>query len=248
MRKAILILALLGAGIFASAFVLSIVNPLLVERAARELVRIEVEKRVGEKIDSLSSSRLVGLAQRALGRTDVQIERTRQAIRDQVPRTVAVVMARMSDADCACREGLRAKALEFERTQLGSLLKARERVAALVESAYASVQQSLLREFRIYTISNAAAFALLALIAFVRKDARLQLLLPAVVLVGAVAVMGGMYFAQDWLHTIVFGEYLGWWYAVWLCIVALLFADILMNRARVTTHFLNALGAAATPC
>ena len=255
MRKAILILALLGAGLFAGAFVLSFVNPLLVERAARELIRIEVEKRVGEKLDTLSGSRLVGLAQRKLGRTDAEIERTRQAIRDDVPRRVADVVANMLDADCACRERLRAAARAAEGEHLGSLLRMREQLAALIESAYASVQASLLREFRIFTGTNAVAFALLALVTFVRKGATLQLLLPALVLVGAVAVAGGLYlFGQDWLHAIVFGDYVGWGYAALLSGVALLFADILLNHARISTHLVNAAGSVlgvavhAVPC
>jgi hypothetical protein len=57
MRRAILAISLLGLLIFGASFVLSFLNPLLVERAAREVVRIEVERKIGEKVDALSNTR-----------------------------------------------------------------------------------------------------------------------------------------------------------------------------------------------
>jgi hypothetical protein len=83
----------------------------------------------------------------------------------------------------------------------------------------------------------------------------LQLLLPAVVMVGAVMVTGGLYlFNQDWLHAILFADYVGLAYPVYLACVALLLGDVVLNRARVTTPIVNmlleAVGAAvrAVPC
>ena len=74
-------------------------------------------------------------------------------------------------------------------------------------------------------------------------------ILPAFVLVGAVLLAGGLYlFNQDWLHTIVFGDYLGLGYAAYLALVAAMLADIAFNRARVINVLLNALGAAVAPC
>jgi hypothetical protein len=66
-RRVLLAVSLLGILVFGGAAVLSFLDPLLVERGAREIVRIEVERRVGERIDSLSDSRIAGLAQRASG-------------------------------------------------------------------------------------------------------------------------------------------------------------------------------------
>jgi hypothetical protein len=112
-----------------------------------------------------------------------------------------------------------------------------------------------MRELRIFTASNAIAFALLVVIMLFRRAATLQLFLVAVVLVGAVGVTGGLYiFNQNWLHTIVFSDYVGMAYAVYLAGVSLLFADVVFNRARATTRIVNlifqSLGSAATavPC
>jgi hypothetical protein len=255
MKTALLALSLLGVLFFGAAFALSFADPLLIERAAREIVRIEVEHRVGEKIDELSGSRLAGLAERSLRDTEADIARAQRAIRDDVPRKVANVMADMLNADCECRKRLVASAKAAQARRLTSLVQVREQLAGLIESAYASVTSSLMREFRIFAASNAIAFVLLGLTTVARGKATPQLVLPAVVLVGAVVVTGGLYlFNQNWLHTIVFGQYVGLAYALYLTGVTLLLADIVFNRARVTTRLVNlaleAVGSAATavPC
>ncbi len=245
-RTALLALSLLGTLLFGSAFALSFLNPLLIERAAREVVRIEVERRVGQKIDELSDARVVALADRALRKTETDLERTKQAIRNEVPTKVANAVADMLKVDCECRRRLVENARRYESERLSSLTQVRERLSGLIESAYASVRNDLLREFRIFTLSNAVLFVLLGLVTLVRSGAALQLLAPATALVGAMVVAASLYlFGQNWLHTIVFGAYVGWAYAAYLAATALLLGDVLLNRARTTTLLLNALLSAA---
>ena len=115
--------------------------------------------------------------------------------------------------------------------------------------------QALTREFRIFTGANAALFMLLALTTLARRRATLQLALPALVLIGAAGIVAFFYlFSQDWLHAIVFADYVGLGYFVYLAICIALLADILLNHARFTTRAVNlsldAIGSAAhvLPC
>lgn len=255
MRRAILIISALGLAWFGAGLIISFANPLHIERAAREIVRLEVEHRVGHKIDSLSDSRIADLALRKLQKTEAEIEQTREALRQELPRKVANVVADMLNADCECRRRLVEHMQRAEDQRLGSLVRIRERLTGLIESAYASVTTNLMREFRIFCGANALAFAVLGLVTLLRSRAALQLALPALVLIGAVAITGSLYlFSQDWLHTIVFSEYVGFAYLLYLAAVATLLADVVFNRARVSTQLANlalqAVGAAATavPC
>lgn len=148
-----------------------------------------------------------------------------------------------------------ADAQKSEVERLSSLTQIRERLVVLVEHTYASVTRNLMREFRVFTGSNAVAFALLGFVTLMRRKANLQLALPAFVLVGAVVLTGSLYlFNQNWLHTIVFGEYVRLAYTGYLASVALLLADVVFNRARVTTRMINlalqSVGSAAhaLPC
>jgi hypothetical protein len=61
-------------------------------------------------------------------------------------------------------------------------------------------------------------------------------------------------FEQNWLLTIIYGDYLGFAYLAYLGVVFLFLCDIVLNRGRVTTQFANAIldaaGSAVTlsPC
>lgn len=73
--------------------------------------------------------------------------------------------------------------------------------------------------------------------------------------VGAAGVVGALYiFGQDWLHTIVFNDYVGLGYFAYLGVAVAFLADVAFNRARVSTQVVNAafniVGAAiqAVPC
>ncbi|MDR2709735.1 MAG: hypothetical protein LBB65_00050 [Burkholderiales bacterium] len=254
MRTTALLISLIGTLFFGGVVVLSWVAPLQIERAARSLVRIEIEHQVGEKIDTLSNTRIAGLAQRLLEKTGVDLEQTKQVLHDEAPRRIADAIADMLDTDCECRQRLRMYLEAGYSARLNLLTEAQDKLRVWIESAYAKVTQSLMRELRIVCLSNACAFALLGVVTLVRRRATWQLALPALVLVGAVFITTGLYlFNQNWLHTIVFGTYVGWAYSFYLGGVVLLLADIAFNRARVCTSVvntvLNALGSATlTPC
>ncbi len=255
MRQVLLILGFVGTALFGIAFVISFLNPLLIETAAREIVRIEVERRVGERIEVLSNSRVGALAQKALGQTEAEIAVARRDLAAGLPRRVADVIADMLQADCECRKKLVQRVERDFLARIASLEQARAELRRMIESAYASVAQNLLREVRIFSGSNAVAFALLVAVAWLRRGATLQLLLPAVVLLGATGITAAIYFfQQNWLHTIVFGEYWGMSYVLYLGVVGAFLSDVVFNRARITTRIVNAilhgLGSAlqASPC
>ncbi|MES2886750.1 MAG: hypothetical protein V4739_01950 [Pseudomonadota bacterium] len=255
MRSFILWLSLSAAALFGTAFALSYLNPLLIERAARELVRLEVERRVGEKVGSLTDSRVVLLAQKALGATDAQVAAAKRALAAEVPQKVALAMADLLRADCECRKRLVERATQAHEKELGGLIQVRERLQSLIETAYQSVTAQLFREFRIFTACNGLAFALLAVVTWWRRAAAWQLVLPALVLVSATTLTAGLYlFGQNWLHTVVFGDYLGLYYVAYLGLAVLLMSDVVFNRARVCTQAvnlaLNVVGSAAqaVPC
>lgn len=151
MRPLVLTLAWLGTLLFGGVFLLSFAEPLRIEQAARELLRIEIEHRIGEKVESLSGGRLASLARKAAERQDGEIERMRRVIANDLPRRVAERMADLQRADCECRQRLVRAAQEAATEHLQSPLQLRERLDAMIETAYAQVTRQLLRELRIFS-------------------------------------------------------------------------------------------------
>ena len=251
LRVLLLTISAVGTAVFASLFVLSFVRPILVESLAKELVRREVEARVRERFSSLSGSRLAQMAQRAIARND----RRMAELAEELPKKVAAVVAEMQSPDCECRKALAGARNTILKLELLSRSGFNEHLVGLIRSKYAQVTQALLREFRIFTGANALVFLLLGITTYTRRRAGLQLLLPAAVLLGAAFVVGGLYlFGQDWVHTVVFGDYVGLGYFAYLAIAAVFLMDVVFNQGRVSTEIVNAAfnvaGAAITavPC
>jgi hypothetical protein len=229
-------------------------RPHLVEQAARALLVEEVERRVGERLDLMSEHAVVGLARQAMARHAGEAEQLQQLQR-VLPARVAGVVDAMADPQCPCRAELVERMHDGVGARLQRLVRLDERLDGLVRSAYAHTAARLHREFRIFTGANALVFLLLGIVTLRKRAAALQLWVPAVVLVGAATVAACLYlFNQDWVRTIVFDDYVGYGYFAWLGLLVALFADILANRARVTTRIVNAvldaIGSAVTavPC
>lgn len=244
-----------GALIFGSAFVASYTHPTLVERMAKEAIRAEVERRVHERVASLDAGWLGAAAGYLARRNAAEIAAVRDRLADSVQARVARIAAEMRDPECECRKAIAAIAQAPLVRRLDLLTRADERLTALIRDRYMDVAAKLTREFRIFTAANALVLLFLGIAVLVRKNARLHLLPPALILVGSAVVVGWFYlFEQDWLHTVLFSEYVGLGYFAWLAVPALLIGDVLLNRGRVSARLLNAgshavgASAGALPC
>lgn len=253
-RRALLAVAACGFLLFGGLWLLSMARPDVVESTARTLLVKEVERRVGERIGALSDSAVAGLARRVMGEHADEAELLRR-LSEVLPARVAGVVDAMADPDCACRAELAERVRSGIGARLQQIAALDARLEGLIRDAYAHTAARLQREFRIFTGANALVFLVLGVVAARKRAAALQLLVPAAVLVGAAAVSAGFYlFNQDWVRTIVFDDYVGYWYFAWLGVLTALFADILVNRARVTTRIVNAVlqllgsAASAVPC
>ena len=66
--------------------------------------------------------------------------------------------------------------------------------------------------------------------------------LPAALLVVATLICSYFYvFEQNWLLTIVYSDYLGFSYLLYLGVVFLFLCDVVFNKGRVTTEVANAI-------
>jgi hypothetical protein len=244
-----------GALLFGSAFVASYTHPTAVEGVAKNLIRAELQRRVHQRVDALDAGWLGGIAAHLALRNAQEIAAVRLMLADRVPAQVAAIAAQMRDPDCECRNATAAAIAEPALWRVSLQSRLNERLAALIRVGYMDVSARLMREFRIFTAANALVLLFLGIAVLVRRKARLHLLPPAVILLCSACVVGWFYlFQQNWLHTVVFNDYVGLWYFAWLAAPVLLIGDVVLNRGRVTAQLLNAgssvVGTAATvlPC
>jgi hypothetical protein len=250
MRIIFAVVSVLGTLLFGAAYTTSFVSPARIESMAQSLLQREVEARVGQSLQALERSRIGEFAQRLAEQHPEQAEAVRRQLRERLVPYVEAVVAEMRDPNCPCRKQLAAAVgLEPGGRLIELLHSGGERLTAFIRAKYTEVAGALLREFRIFTGANALMFALLGVAVFIRR-ARMHVVPTAVLLLGATFIVGGLYlFAQNWLHTIVFGDYVGGAYFVYLAMASALLADLLWNRGRVNARIVSTFGGgAAAPC
>ncbi|MDR2128388.1 MAG: hypothetical protein LBP52_04915 [Burkholderiaceae bacterium] len=239
-RRIAWVLGVLGCLFFSSAFVASMVNPGFVEQVAKNIIRYEVEKRVREKVDAIDSNFLGSRAASLVKNYSKDIEQAQSLLAAQLPARLAEVIAEMQNLDCECRKKVEANIRSGFGWQIASASAAREHLTALIRSGYMETAHQVIREFRIFTGTNAVVFALLLVALFVKRQAGLHLLPAAIALLAAASITAYLYlFQQNWLHTLVFSDYTGLAYIAYLGTAFALLCDVIFNRARVTAQMLN---------
>lgn len=242
LRTLLVAVSILGTLLFGAAFFTSLANPGYVEEIAKNIIRHEVEKKVHAKVDALDEKFLAVKAGAMIQKHAQEAEQARRQLREKVPERIAAVIAEMRNLDCECRRKIENQARAGLEWRIAKAAQAQERLTALIRSQYMEVATRLTREFRIFTGANALVFALLGVAVWARRSAGWHLVPAALVLVVAAVVTGYLYlFQQNWLHTVLFSDYVGWAYFAYLGAVFALLGDVVLNRARVTIKMLNSI-------
>ena len=255
LRTGFVVLGICGAFAFGAAFFVSYLNPVFVEQTAKQIIRYQVEKDTREKLAALDAPDLAQRAGRLSRNYAGEIALAKRQLAEGLPERIAGIIAQMSDLDCDCRRRIERSIRGGFEWRIATASQASERLDTLIRSRYIETAESLTREFRIFTATNAIVFALFSIAAALRRQAGWHLVPPAIVLLVAAGLTAYFYlFQQNWLHTILFSDYVGMSYVAYLGVVFFFLCDILFNRGRITTRLLNrlldALGSAVivTPC
>ncbi|MEM7281372.1 MAG: hypothetical protein AAF438_07070 [Pseudomonadota bacterium] len=260
LKKGILIgLGTVGSAIFIAALSLTYSTPAWIESFASEYIEREATKKLDDSIDAIQPSNsggaLARLAQTVYDSNEERIDGLKESLRANVHGRLAAAYAEIRNLDCECRKKTEKFLKEGFETNILLLQAANDKVVDFIQYKYMDVLTELKRDIRIFAATNAIAFLLLLVLAFLKPNAMTHLFVPGILLAISTIVCSYFYiFEQNWLLTIIHSEYLGFAYLGWLGFVFLFFCDIVLNRGRVTTEIingvLNAIGSAASvvPC
>ncbi len=246
-RISLRLVGVIGAAIYLAFFALTYWTPESVEVFAADYIESEAQKRIDNTIDAVrppdSDSALGRLAQSMYERNEAQIEQAKTNLKNKIHEQWATALAAVRELDCECRQKWEDWFESGFNTNIALLQAANEQISRLIHSTYMDVATELKRDIRIFTASNAAAFILLLIVSFTKPQAITHLFLPGALLVFSTLICSYFYvFEQNWLLTILHSSYLGFAYLAWLGVVFLFLCDIVLNRARVTSEVLNAVG------
>lgn len=259
MKYTLRIIGIIGALIFGLALFFTFGIPGVVEAKAQEFIKNKIQMETHEKIDSLSlaaaDSSLGKLASRLLKGQEAEISNLKNKLKEKTYEKTAAVVAEMSDMNCECRNIYAQRLKDSMELRISSLSAANSKLLDFMKTKYMDISQGLTQDLRIFIGSNLLMFVFLLFASLMKPRAVIQLFVPGLLLAISTLVCSYFYlFQQNWFFTIIYNDFLGFWYLGYVLAVFLWLCDIVFNKARVTTRIVNyslhILGSAlqAVPC
>ncbi len=252
-----------GILLFAPLFVITFLDASLIEKSTSGFIEWKIGNEANQKIEAIQipkSSKLEQLlgdrAKEILAKTDADIEQIKSQLKAELPAILANELAKLRNLDCECRKKWEKKFEAGFLSQLSPLEIQRQHLIEFSRAKYMDIVTQLTLDIRIFLGSNLVVFSLMLLISLLKPKAIQHLFFPASLLFVSTILCSYFYlFEQNWFFTIIYNDYIGYGFVVYLIVVFLFLCDISFNRARVTTEIinllLNAVGKAASslsPC
>ncbi len=255
-------IGLLGTILFVPLFFLTFADPQLIENSGKSFIEWKLNTEANKKIDNIQIpqtnrfNKLLGeKAKKLLSQNESQLENLKQRLKDDVPAIMAEQISKMRNLDCDCRKKWENTIRNSIIFQITSLEKAKEKLINFGQMKYMEIVKKLTQDVRIFLGTNAIVFIFLLLLSFFKPQAINHLFLPGILLLSSTLICSYFYiFEQNWFYTIIYNDYTGFGFLVYLLLVFGVLCDIAFNKAKVTTEIinsiLNAIGSAfnLAPC
>ncbi len=244
MTLTVRIIGLLGALIFGTGFALTFLSPIHYEKAARGFIESKIEQNLRDKLEfvpvATGEGRIAQLARKFAESHQDEIAALKQRLKSGLNEQIVKVVARMQNINCECRKRMTMMLNVGTKLQISSLERAEPQLRRIIEGRYGEIVADLLRDLRIFTGANLVAFLLLTWLSFAKPAYFRQLLVPGILLGIATVIASGFYlFGQNWFFTLLYNDYVGAAYAVWLLLIYGFLCDIALFKARITSGIVD---------
>ncbi|WP_396586759.1 hypothetical protein [Bermanella sp. R86510] len=248
-------IGLFGILIFGILFSITFLSPKVIENSANGFVKYQIEKEFREKQQSLMGSSVASKAINVAESLGLESEKIQTDLDNNLPDKISSVIASMCGYDCERKKVLTQSITSKYLDRLKSIKIAQNTLGDLIKGKYIEIVSNLKRDLRVFLGSNFVMFLILLVISFAKPRAMTHLFLPGILLVLATVLSSVIYiYGQDWFYTILYNDYMGLGYLVYISIIFGVFVDIGLNKARVITgvinNIANAFGSAfsVVPC
>ncbi|AFU99912.1 hypothetical protein [Simiduia agarivorans] len=255
MSTTLKLIGLFGILLFGILFSVTFVSPEKVEGSARGFVKSQIEKEIRERQQTMSESSVAEAALNIAGRLGLEKDKMQADLDNKLPEKIASIVAVMCGYDCEKKKALTQSIATSYMERIKSIKIAENTLDDVVKGKYLEIVGNLKFDLRIFLGSNFAMFLILVAISFLKPRAVQHLFLPGLLLVVATIVASCIYiFGQDWFYTILYNDYMGFGYLLYIVIIFGFLLDITFNKARVTCEIINgianAIGSAfsVVPC
>jgi hypothetical protein len=246
MARMNLVLSSAGVGIFAALLSYLSFDPGDFDKRVLDFalarVEVQVDNNLGDLANSAVLDKVSNLAGALSERFQRRIDELRAELRHGTDQFIADVLASACKLDCERRELARAAVRRFYDGVIEKYGVGLDRVQNLIIGEYETVMKELRTDLTIFSGSNFFAFLLSLTLSLWRSNAARHLLPISFALSIATTLALAWYiFGQNWIMTIIFSDYWGWTYLVFVVSLTLLMIDIAANKARITSFLFNGI-------
>lgn len=235
-------IGLLGMLLFGILFSITFVSSQTVEESAKGFVKLKIEQEVSQKINSIKSSSVAEKALSIAEKLGYESEQIQAKLDDNLPEKIANVLASMCGYDCEKKKAVANSIKTDYLDRIKNIKIAQNTLAEIVKGKYIEIIGNLKFDLRIFLGTNFVMFLVLLIVSFSKPRAVAHLFLPAILLSIATVISICIYiFGQDWFYTILYNDYMGFGYLVYIGVIFAVLSDIVFNSARITTEVINAI-------
>lgn len=235
-------IGLIGITLFGLLLYLTFMSPKTVEASAKGFVKLQIEKEVREKQQSLIQSSVAENALNIAGRLGFEKDRIQEGLDNKLPEKIASVLASMCGYDCEKKKALAQSITSSYLDHIKNIQFGKNTLSDIVKGKYIEVVSNLKTDLRIFFGINFMMFFVLLVVSFIKPKSVEHLFLPGLLLLVATLLSSSIYiFDQDWLYTIIYNDYMGFGYLAYIAVILGVLTDISFNKAKVATEIINGI-------
>jgi len=244
--KTFLILGTIAYGV---AFFYSLTSTQSIEKNARSFVKEQISKKTHEKIDNLDSkykdNKLVKLSAKIFKQKAIQLKLYKEALKSKIDEKLASVMVKMKNFDCECRKKYTKYFNGIITAKIANLESAKKKLEEFMTHKYMFVVENVIKDLRIFLGSSFFVLLLMTGLLLLKPQATTEVNLLAGTMLVSTATSSYLYiFNQNWFYTIIYNDFVGYFYLLYLGIIFLFLCDIIFNKSRVTDVIINGISSA----
>jgi len=254
MKKTLLLsLGSLGTLLFLPLFVLSLMDPNLIESQSKAFVEWKLNQELEQKVDQIAIpknltekdnlGRLLGAGAKLLeSKANAKIELIKEQLKNEIPKVIAKEIAELRNLSCECRAKWEQKITARFNLELVDLQARVNQLSTFTQGKYMEIVTNLTLDIQIFLGTNAFVFLSLVLAGLVKPRAIAHLFVPGILLFVSTLFVSYFYlFEQNWLLTLLYNDFTGYLFIGYLAIVYAFLLDIFFNSGRITTEIANTI-------
>lgn len=247
MKPTITIISLIGFLLFGAVFSATYIARKQIEESATSFISKQVEVEVRKHLQGVVAvADKAGQLKFIKNKYSDDIEKIKQYLSSGLPELIAKVVADILDGKVE-EEQIKKGIKKYAGEKISSLAFAIKNIEQLISGKYYETLGSLIQDIRVFSGCNTVLFLIALLISSLKGISQKEALLPTALLLVATIASSLIYIlGQDWFYTIIYNDYVGFGYLVYVGIIFVFQSDLIFNKARLTCLVLDTIGSIAS--